>query len=390
MGANMSIRTHATGQVFCASLWVAGCVTAADPELPLVSQALQAQINQQEIAGAVALVLTPDRVVHFSATGLSDRTARVPMSKDSLFWIASMSKPVTACAVLMLQDEGKLSIDDPVSKYLPQLAALKTADGKVAVPTLKQLLTHSSGLAEPTEDESLSSRTLAELVPHIAVKPLKFLPGERWQYSQSGMNALGRIVEVVSGKPFQVFLKERLFGPLGMNDTTFYPDAAQQARLAKAYRLVAGVSEEAKIPPIYDCARGESRYPAANGGLYSTAADYGRFCQMLLNSGTYNGKRLLASAAVSALSTVQSGDLKTGFTPGCTWGLGCCMVREPQGVNVMLSPGTFGHGGAYGTQAWIDPVKKVAYVLMVQRANFPNSDNSDLRRDFQSAAAKGL
>ena len=385
----MSIRTHATGQVVCASLWVAGCVTAADPELPLVAQALQTQIVKQEIAGAVALVLTPDRVVHFSATGLADRSPRVPMSKDSLFWIASMSKPVTACAVLMLQDEGKLSINDPVSKYLPQLASLKTAEGRVAVPTLKHLLTHSSGMAEPTEDEALSSRTLADLMPHIAAKPLKFLPGERWQYCQSGMNALGRIVELVSGKPFQVFLEERLFGPLGMNDTTFYPDAAQQARLAKAYRLVAGALEEAKIPPVYDCARGARRYPAANGGLYSTAADYGRFCQMLLNGGTSNGQRLLTPAAVSALSAVQSGDLKTGFTAGMGWGLGCGVVRQPQGVTAMLSPGTFGHGGAYGTQAWIDPVKKVAYVLMVQRANFPNSDNSDLRREFQSAAANG-
>lgn len=381
---------HVVGQAVCVSLLAAGCVMAVDSEIPLVSQAVQAQIDKKEIAGTVVLVVTSDRVVHCSVAGQSDRAAQVPMRKDSLFWIASMSKPITACAILLLQDEGKLSIDAPVSTYVPQLAALKTADGKGVAPTLKHLLTHTSGMAEPTESEALAARTLGELMPYIADKSVKFQPGERWQYSQSGMNALGRVVEVVSGQPFQEFLKERLFLPLNMNDTTFYPDAAQRARLAKAYRLVNGGLEEAKLPPVYDCARGDDRYPAANGGLYSTAEDYGRFCQMLLNEGACGGRQILSAKAVAQLSSVQSGDLKTGFTPGCAWGLGCGIVRVPQGVTSMLSPGTFGHGGAYGTQAWIDPVKKVAYVLMVQRANYPNADNSDLRRDFQTAAEKGL
>jgi len=378
------------GRLGFAALFAVGILRAADPEIKTVSQAIQGHIDKSEISGAVSLVATPDRIVHFSAVGLSDIGANVPMSSDSLFWIASMSKPVTACAILMLQDEGKLSVDDPVSKYLPQFADLKTADGKVRALTLKHLLTHTSGLAEPTEQESLSSRSLAELLPHFVSKPLLFAPGERWQYSQSGINSLGRIVEVVSGKPLPQFLKERLFSPLGMNDTTFYPNAAQRARLAKSYQLVNGKLEETKIRSVYDCSRGDDRYPAANGGLYSTASDYGRFCQMLLNKGTYGGRQYLTPAAVAAMSAVQSGDLKTGFTDGNAWGLGCGVVRHPQGVTAMLSPGTFGHGGAYGTQAWIDPVKKVAYVLMIQRANFQNADNADLRRDFQNAAVQGL
>ena len=173
-----------------------------------------------------------------------------------------------------------------------------------------------------------------------------------------------------------------------MKDTTFYPTRAQMARLAKSYKAADGKLEEAAIfildghdPAVHD------RYPAANGGLFSTARDYGRFCQMLLNQGSLGGRHYLKPASVKLMSTIQTGDLKTGFTAGNGWGLGCCVVREPQGVTAVLSPGTFGHGGAYGTQAWIDPVKHVIYLLMVQRSNFPNSDDSDVRLAFQKAAA---
>lgn len=359
-------------------------------EMKTVTEAIQAQVDAGEIAGAVSLVLKPDRAVHFAVCGHADLAAKKPMEKDAIFWIASMTKPVVSCAILMLQDEGKLSVDDPASKYLPALVGLKTADGRSGNPTLKHLLTHTSGLSEPTETEALATRTLAELVPHYATKPLKSLPGERWQYSQAGINALGRIVEVVSGKSLPDFLEERLFRPLGMKDTTFYPDMIQQARIAKTYQRVAGRLEEKRIAPIFDYARGNNRYPAANGGLYSTAGDYGRFCQMLLNCGVLSGRRILSPEAVAAFSSIQSGALRTGFVDGMAWGLGCGVVRQPQGVTAMLSPGTFGHGGAFGTQAWIDPVRRVAYVLMVQRANFPNADASEVRRAFQAAAAKEL
>lgn len=369
--------------------WTVQAETAA-PELAPVSAAVRARVEKGDVAGAVSLVLTPDRIVHFAACGDADMAAHKPMTKDALFWIASMTKPVTACAVLMLQDEGKLSVDDLACKYIPALAGLKTADGRSGSPTLKHLLTHTSGLSEPTEKEALASHSLAELMPHIADKPLQRLPGEKWQYSQAGINALGRIVEIVSGQPLPDFLRDRLFVPLGMTDTTFYPGAAQIARLAKSYRLENGRLEETSVKSVYNYALGPGRYPAANGGLYSTASDYGRFCRMLLNRGTLDGRRYLSPKAVAAMSAVQSGDLKTGFTAGMGWGLGCGVVRQPQGVTAMLSPGTFGHGGAYGTQAWIDPVRRVAYVLMVQRANFPNGDASDIRCAFQTAAASAL
>jgi len=174
-----------------------------------------------------------------------------------------------------------------------------------------------------------------------------------------------------------------------MKDTTFYPSAEQMKRLATSYkRTDDGKLEPAKIfileghdPSARD------RYPAANGGLFSTAGDYGRFCRMLLNGGSLDGKTYLKPETVKLMRTVSTGDLHTGFTEGNGWGLGVGVVRQPQGVTASLSPGSFGHGGAYGTQAWIDPEKGVAYVLMVQRANFKNSDDSEVRKAFQDAAA---
>jgi CubicO group peptidase (beta-lactamase class C family) len=246
-------------------------------------------------------------------------------------------------------------------------------------------------MPEATAAEMKSSHTLAELVPHFLDKPLQFDPGTKWQYCQSGINTAGRIVEIVSGQSFDQFVQQRIFDPLGMKDTTFYPTEAQAQRLAKSYKKTDGKLSEA---PIFlldgKPATSHERYPAANGGLFSTALDYCRFCQMLLNGGELDGHRIIKPETVKLFSTVQFPEHKTGFTPGNGWGVGCCIVREPQGVTAMLSPGTFGHGGAFGTQAWIDPQKNLIYILMVQRANFPNADNSEIRKAFQQAAADAL
>ena len=213
-----------------------------------------------------------------------------------------------------------------------------------------------------------------------------------WTYCQSGINTAGRIVEVVSGVPFDRFVERRLFGPLGMKDTTFYLSEEQLPRLATSYRRTdKGQLEATKVGLLYGKApTSRDRFPAANGGLFSTAPDYARFCRMILNAGELDGRRYLKPESIALMTTVQTGDLKTGFTGGNGWGLGWCVVREPQGVTAMLSPGTFGHGGAYGTQAWIDPVKKRIYVLMIQRADYPNSDASNVRRAFQEAASSAL
>jgi len=348
-------------------------------------------VAQNEISGAVTLVANKEKILHLDATGRGDISSETPLSRDAIFWIASMSKPVTGVAVLIMEDEGKLSVDDPVEKYIPEFANFKNADGTKATITIKQLLTHSSGMPEATVAEMKSSHTLAELVPHFVTKPLQFAPGSKWQYCQSSINTAGRVVEIVSGKPFEQFVQERIFNPLGMKDTTFYPTEAQAARIAKSYRKTNGKLTEAPNFILNGMpATSRERYPAANGGLFSTALDYARFCQMLLNNGELDGHRILKSESVKQFSSVQFPDHRTGFTPGNGWGLGCCVIREPQGVTAMLSPGTFGHGGAYGTQAWIDPQKNLIYILMVQRANFQNADNSDVRKAFQAAAAEAL
>lgn len=354
-----------------------------------IAKSIEPFIEQHEIAGAVTAVVSPQGIIELQAAGEADLAGQSLMRTDSVFWIASMTKPITATAIMMLQDEGKLSVEDPVSKYIPELADLKLKDGTPAKVTLRHMLTHTSGMGEASSDESRPARTLADLVPIYAQKPVQFPPGSKWQYCQSGINMLGRVVEVVSGQSLPDFLDRRLFAPLQMTDTTFYPSQQQMGRLAVSYKRTAGKLEPAKIfildgyePTV------RNRYPAANGGLFSSAPDYARFCQMILNRGTIGGKRYLSPEAVAMMTSVQTPDLQTGFTPGNGWGLGWCVVRKPQGVSAMLSPGTFGHGGAYGTQAWIDPSKGRAYILMVQRADFPNSDDSAVRKAFQTAAAE--
>ncbi len=363
-----------------------------DFPLPTVKEKMRARIEAGDAAGVVTYVANTSRVIHVDAAGKSDLASGAPMQTDSIFWIASMSKPVTAVAVLMLQDEGKLSIEDPVGKYLPELAHLKTADGEEHPVTLRHLLTHTSGMPEASADEARASATLTALIPHFATRPLRFKPGSQWSYCQSGINTAARIVEVVAGESFPDFLERRLFKPLGMKDTTFYLSEEQAQRLAKSYaRSEVGELKETPIAFLMGRkATDRQRYPAGNGGLFSTARDYGQFARMLLNGGSYLGTRFLSAESTKLLTTVQTGDLKTGFTPGNGWSLGCCVVREPQGVTAMLSAGAYGHGGAYGTQAWIDPGRRVVYILMVQRANFPNSDASDLRLDFQQAASDDL
>ncbi len=350
---------------------------------PAIKAVMADFITSREISGAVTLVADANNVFHLSADGLADIGNQTPMATDSIFWIASMTKPVTATAVMMMQEEGKLSVDDLVSKYLPEFT------GDKAAITLKQCLTHSSGLSDLSPDETKDITTLAELSPLIAAKPLMFPPNSKWQYCQTGINTVARIVEVVSGKAFPDFLQERLFDPLGMKDTSFYLAAEQVTRLAPSYnRTAAGELEKAGLGFLNNKSpSARNRYPLANGGLFSTAGDYAKFAQMILRGGESGGKRYLKTESVTRMTTVQSGDLVTGFTPGNAWGLGWCVVREPQGVSAALSPGSFGHGGKNGTQAWIDPVKNRIYLLMIQRADIGNSDASEMRRAFQNAAS---
>lgn len=373
---------------------------AAPPKLPGIGAAMEEMIARNEIAGAVTVVVGKDKLLHVEGTGFADVATKKPMAPDTLFWIASMTKPVTGVAVLMLQDEGKLNVADPVAKYLPEFANLKTPSGKPANLTIAQILTHTSGLGEAGGPAEKEARTLADLVPLWMAAPMQFEPDEKWRYCQSGINAASRIVEVVSGMSFDAFLEKRLFQPLGMKQTTFYLGDAERANLVTAYAKNKDNGLLEAVPPRSDFGP-RTRPPLGNGGLYSTATDYARFCQMLLNGGELDGRRYLSADALKFLSTPQTPEgMPVGFFQSDTfgqhgldygWGIGTCVLRTPHGgVPAMLSPGTFGHGGAWGTQAWIDPVKGVAYVLMVQRSNFPNSDASEVRRVFQQTAAEAL
>ena len=343
----------------------ASAQSSGHPILPAVRAAMQKCADDREVAGSVTLVGADNGVVHLHAVGKADLAADRQMSSDDLFWIASMTKPITGAAVMMMQDEGKLRVDDLVEKYIPEFANLKTAEGEPAKLTIRHLLTHTSGLAEMSGQGSRAVKTLAEAIPYYVNRSVAFKPGSKWVYCQSGINSAARVVEVVSGKTFDKFCDERIFGPLGMKDTTFYPTTEQLARLAQPYaRNKDGALEAAPLRMLGGPVSSRERMPMANGGLFSTAADYYRFCKMLLDGGQFGRK-----------------------TPGNGWGLGVCVVRDPQGVSAMLSPGTFGHGGAFGTQAWVDPKLRRIYILMVQRANFPNSDDSPVRLAFQKAAA---
>lgn len=374
--------------------------SSATPTLPGIDAAIQASIRENEVTGAVTVVVDRQGLRHLQATGLADVAAQRAMRPDTVFWIASMSKPITAVAVLMLQDEGKLRVDDPVERYLPAFAALKTADGQKAHLTLKHLLTHTSGLSEASATAARAAHNLSDLIPAYLAAPLRFAPGSQWAYCQSGINTAARVVEVVSGLRFDVFLQQRLFTPLGMTHTTFYPSRLPASvERVTAYRRDPGTGLLMAAPPRNDYGPDELP-PLGNGGLYSTGPDYARFCQMLLNGGQLEGHRYLSDSACQRLTTVQTGDLPTGFFQSEAfgnhgknygWGIGTCILRTPHaGVASMLSPGTYGHGGAWGTQAWIDPVRGVAYVLMVQRTDFPNSDASRVRQHFQQAAVDAL
>lgn len=354
-------------------------------------------VEEGTISGAVTLVARRDGVAALDAVGLADIRNGTPMRADSLFWIASMTKPITAAAVLMLQDEGKLSVDDPVEKHLPEFkgqwlvqersAAGLTLTRPARAITLRDLLTHTSGIGDVPSPRPHA--TLAELVMGCAREPLQFEPGSRWSYSNPGINTLGRVVEIVSGMKFEEFLQARFFAPLGMKETTFWPTKAQAKRVAKSYQPAKSGQglEEAEIFMVKGGLTDPRRTPYPSGGLFSTAEDIGRFYQMMLNGGTWRGRRLLSHAAVEELTRTQTGDLQTGFTNGMSYGLGFAVVKEPKGVTGMLSAGTFGHGGAYGTQSWADPRRDLIVVLMIQRAKLPNADASDLRRVFQEIAA---
>lgn len=345
---------------------------------------LQPFVDSRVLAGAVTLVADKERVLSLEAVGYADVAARRPMRTDDIFWIASMSKPITATAVMMLVDEGRIRVDDPVEKYLPEFKGLLVIAEKDAAHQLlrkpqrpvlvRDLLSHTSGMSfrSGIEEPVLDLYPLEARVRSYAMMPLEFEPGTKYQYSNAGINTAGRIVEVVSGMPFEDFLAQRLFQPLGMRDTTFYPTAAQIGRIAKSYKGNRDNSDLAETPihqlhyPLDDRARGA--IPA--GGLFSTAVDVARFCQMVLNKGVIAGRRYLSEASVKAMTSRQTAE----------W------TNKSYGFGFQTSGEKFGHLGAYNTNLSIDAKRGVITVFMVQNAGWRNAEGTKIHGAFYQAA----
>lgn len=346
-----------------------------------IPAAMKTFVDKGETAGVVCLVSDSQKTLHLSAVGLADIESKTEMKTDAIFRIASMTKPVTATALMQLVAKGKLKLDDPVSKYIQSFASLKLKDGPgPREVTIKDIMTHTSGVAG--SPGNVDANSLAEICEGIAKQPLAFAPGEKWSYS-SGLTIAGRLIEIASGEEYAAYLKNHIFDPLEMKDTAFTLTAEQAKRVATTYKNAAAPGTLEKYPTPNPT---DARVPGPSGGLYSTAEDMARFYRAVLQDLNAGKGNLLPADAAKTMLTKQSGEVETGFTPGNAWGIGWCLVQKPQGVTKKLSPGTFGHGGAWGTQGWVDPVKDRIVILMIQRVGLPNSDASDMRATLNELA----
>jgi CubicO group peptidase (beta-lactamase class C family) len=381
-----------------------------------LSALLDDAAEKKQVAGAVGLVSRHGKLCFLQAVGRQDAEAKTSMASNTLFRIASMTKPITSVAAMMLVEDGKLRLDDPVSKYVPEFKGQKVlAAGKEPVPaqrevTVRDLLTHTSGItyrfrggdlgglyaaAGITDGLSPSEGTIADNVKKIAAQPLLFQPGTAWEY---GLNTdvLGRVIEVASGKDLDTFFRERIFKPLGMGDTSFFPPKDQLSRLAALYTVNADkslkrVGEEPVTAGALVYAanypyKGSKKYYSGGAGLVSTAEDYARFLQMLLDGGESGGKRLLKAETVKEMTRNHIGDKKMWITEhgdGFGYGFG---VESGKGKGP-ASAGTYSWGGIFNTYFFVDPNKEVVAVLMTQL--YP-SDHLTIRADFEKRVYEAL
>lgn len=377
-------------------------VGLSSPRLATIRTVMQQHIADKKMAGAMGLIARRGKIAYQETYGMADIEQGKPMQFDTIHRIYSMTKPITSVAVMMLYEEGKFQLNDPVAKYLPEFAKMQVAveekDPQTGQPvmktvpakrpvTVRDLLRHTAGLTygvfgdtlvdrEYRKAGILSNPNLADFVTKLAAIPLQYEPGTRWHYSVS-VDVLGRLVEVLSGKTFDQFLRERIFTPLEMNDTGFVVPANKVNRLARLYTP----TKEGSIKPSPICNSREeclAKFPDAvpsftqqmgmlsgGGGLTSTAYDYLRFCQMLLNQGQYEGKRLLSRKTVQLMSSDNLGTIP-GMGPGMGFGLGFAVSKAPGEAGMMGSPGEFNWGGAAGTKFWIDPQEEMIGIFMIQ------------------------
>lgn len=385
----------------------------APDRLARIDKYLQQSVDSNRIGGAVGLVLRDGKVVYEKAVGWSDREAGKRMAANGIFRIASQSKALTSVAILMLVEEGKIALGDPVSRFIPAYARTTVASradtGRTSVParrqiTIKDLLTHTAGISYGTDGfvaqqyaakalgpaagfgwyTADKSEPVCTTMERLATLPFVAQPGEQWVYGYN-TDILGCVVEKASGIALDEFFRTRITAPLGMNDTYFYLPTAKRDRLATVYMDSANLVVRAPDGP-----RGQGNYVdgprmsfAGGAGLVSTAQDYARFLQMLLNHGEMNGKRFLSPKMVDLMTTNQSGTLYAN--PGQGFGLGFQTV-EKLGADGLASVGSFGWGGAYGSSYKVDPAEKLVIVFMINQ--MPN--RSDVAGKFPTLVYQAL
>ena len=380
--------------------------------LKRVTDLMQRLIDARTFSGSVTLVARTGRVAHFEAQGLMDLESKKPMQKDAIFRIMSMTKPVVGVATMMLVEDGKLRLTDPVGRFIPELQNLKVtvpnSEGVIAPAviasapqpgrivdaarpiTVRDLLTHTSGLMSGGASAAMVSQVaigpgepLSVVIPRLKNVPLDFQPGTRWAYSaQYGFDVLARVVEAASGMPFDRFTKQRIFDPLGMKDTFFYP-ATGNARMASLYQAVDG-----QLRKQADGAWVNGAYFSGGGGLFSTAEDYLQFALMLLNGGQHDGTRLLGTRSVELMASAFAPDTLPGRLAGEGYGLGMRVVNDPAARNTYLSKGSFGWSGAYNTHFFIDPKEKIVGIYMTQAAFLES--RGQIREDFETAVMQSV
>jgi CubicO group peptidase (beta-lactamase class C family) len=389
-------------------------VGLSSERLQRVAQMIERRIAAGDLAGAVTIVARRGRVAHLAAQGVMDLETRQPMTPAAMFRIASMTKPVVGVAIMMLVEEGKLRLNDPVSRYVPEFRNMKVAvlrppqggrgGGAAADPTappafytvpaereitIKDLLTHVSGLGSgPMGNSDIAKvarkegEKLSDYIPRLGRTALEFQPGSRWTYSPgAGFETLGYLVEIASGMPLDRFFRTRIFDPLGMKDITFWPTDAQWARVATVYQRGATGLTKAVLP---NDTMSRNVYFRGSGGLYSTAEDYIPLGMMLAAGGEFNGRRLLGRKSVEMFSAVHVPDTLPGRPSGEGYGLSVRVVTNHAARGTMLSDGTFGWSGAQGTHFFVDPKEQLVGVLMVQ------TSNGEVSRDFEDLVAAAV
>ncbi|HSU30802.1 MAG TPA: serine hydrolase domain-containing protein [Bryobacteraceae bacterium] len=374
--------------------------------LSQIPQRIQHFIDGQTVAGAVTLVAHGNDVIEFDALGKSDIEAGRPMQKDTIFQIMSMTKPVTAIGIMMLAEEGKLALRDPIEQYLPEFRNQRVATNvgpdaaHLSVPehpvTIRDLLTHTAGIPDPApaaihDYPQLMNVPLADVVRQLAKEPLLFQPGTQWSYSSPGIEILGRLIEVCSGQKYEDFITDRILHPLGMKDSFFFPPADKVARIAMVYVQKNGKLVRAPATILGgDPARHRQGavFPAPGWGLYSTAEDLLHLYHMMLNNGVYEGHRYLSFFSVHLMTESQTNGIHpVGWMGGSGYGLAWEIVTTPFGELAGHLKGTYGHGGAFGTQGWIDPQDGLISIMLIQRAD---GGTDSMRNVFLNMAESSL